>query len=358
MFRMLSLRLRLCSIVRCRLTCRTAVSTSLSYVNRYRREQLGTEDDGECAAMKADPNARILLFYNLKPLLIKIREYTSVTKWHSYQEILQMNVISESDRHKANVNNSVFVGLSEEGHPLFAAELTARREEMNTEEKMFEKELGGYFNTVRVPIVSEPTREWSSLVIRAYGLLTWNRRHTYSSRTGLQTESTTSGHSQKCSSTNSTYYPEVSPVVIVLPTYQDKCLLVRQPHFPPLMYSAVAGFCIIGESIEDAAKREVAEEVALCIKDIRYVGSEGWPSPVPQLMLGCIATLDTNVTPFSETVDIDTKEIETAKWFTKGEIKEVLRTPWGSLDDTRAVSIRIPPKFAVGNLLLRKWMDV
>ena len=56
-----------------------------SYASRYREEQALSEDAEKCNAAKADPNARILLFYNLKPLLIKLREYTSVTKWHLYK---------------------------------------------------------------------------------------------------------------------------------------------------------------------------------------------------------------------------------------------------------------------------------
>ena len=144
--------------------------------------------------------------------------------------------------------------------------------------------------------------------------------------------------------------------MIVLLTHEDRCLLVRQSRFPPRMYSAVAGFCNVGESIEDAARRELAEEVGLCAKSVRYVGSESWPAPVPQIMLGCVAALDADVTPFSESIDIDEKEIETAKWFRRDEIAAVLRNPWGGVDETRAINIRVPPKFAVGNLLLREWV--
>ena len=146
----------------------------------------------------------------------------------SLLDIVQMDIIAKSEAYKTRIGESVFVGLSDEGHPMFAAELTANKENATREEtEKFEKRLGGYFNSIQVPIVSEPTRQWSSLAIRvkdskkiskrlyslrfskAYSLLRWNREHCYSSRSGQRTERLTSGHVQKCPSTDETFYPQV-----------------------------------------------------------------------------------------------------------------------------------------------------
>jgi len=58
--------------------------------------------------------------------------------------------------------------------------------------------------------------------------------------------------------------------------------------------SALAGFIAAGESVEDAAIREVMEEAGVKTKNPRYVFSQPWPFPA-QLMLGVM--LDAVTTP-------------------------------------------------------------
>lgn len=65
-------------------------------------------------------------------------------------------------------------------------------------------------------------------------------------------------------------------------------LLARSPHFPPGMYSALAGFVEPSETLEAAARREVQEEVGVQIRDLRYQFSQPWPFP-HSLMLGFTA---------------------------------------------------------------------
>ncbi len=65
----------------------------------------------------------------------------------------------------------------------------------------------------------------------------------------------------------------------------DEILLGRPPHFPPGIYSVLAGFVEPGESVEEAVQREVLEESGILVDDIRYFGSQPWPYP-HSLMLG------------------------------------------------------------------------
>ena len=60
--------------------------------------------------------------------------------------------------------------------------------------------------------------------------------------------------------------------MIVLITHQDKVLLARQPTFPKGMYSCIAGFVELGESLECAVRREVKEEVGLELSHIDLLG--------------------------------------------------------------------------------------
>ena len=85
-------------------------------------------------------------------------------------------------------------------------------------------------------------------------------------------------------------------------------LLARGAHFPAGRFSAVAGFVEIGESLEDAARREVQEEVGIQIADLRYFSSQPWPFG-RSLMVGFHARYQ------SGELRPDGVEIVEAEWF-------------------------------------------
>ena len=62
-------------------------------------------------------------------------------------------------------------------------------------------------------------------------------------------------------------------------------------RFPGNFYSTPAGFVEPGESLEQAVERELAEELSIKVRDIRYFGSQPWPYP-HQLMIGFTCTWD------------------------------------------------------------------
>jgi len=80
-----------------------------------------------------------------------------------------------------------------------------------------------------------------------------------------------------CPSCGLTFHPRIPPAVIVLVERADCLLLARGANFPAGLFSAVAGFVEIGESLEQAARREVQEEVGVQIEDLRYFSSQPWP---------------------------------------------------------------------------------
>ena len=67
------------------------------------------------------------------------------------------------------------------------------------------------------------------------------------------------------------YYPQTSPVGIVsiCDPATDQLLLIRQPRYPPGMYSCIAGFLDVGEPLEDCVRREAAEEVGIEVDKVR-----------------------------------------------------------------------------------------
>ena len=65
-------------------------------------------------------------------------------------------------------------------------------------------------------------------------------------------------------------------------------LLARSKQFKTGVYSLIAGFVESGETLEQAAKREVLEEVGVQIAEPSYLGSQPWPFP-HSLMTGFTA---------------------------------------------------------------------
>lgn len=58
------------------------------------------------------------------------------------------------------------------------------------------------------------------------------------------------------------------------------------------MYNAACVcVCVVGETIEEALRREVAEEVGLELESWRVSGSQHWPFPQSSFMVACHATV-------------------------------------------------------------------
>ena len=97
-------------------------------------------------------------------------------------------------------------------------------------------------------------------------------------------------------------------MVMVLVRNGKRLLLARSPRFAPGQFSALAGFVESGETLEDAARREVREEVNVEIENLRYFSSQSWPFP-HSLMIAFVADYaGGELTP-------DQNEIEAAGWF-------------------------------------------
>ena len=73
----------------------------------------------------------------------------------------------------------------------------------------------------------------------------------------------------------SVYYPTTSPVgiVSVCDPSKDSLLLIRQPRYPPGMYSCIAGFLDVGETLDDCVRREVAEEVGIEVTKVNSLNT-------------------------------------------------------------------------------------
>ena len=143
---------------------------------------------------------------------------------------------------------------------------------------------------------------------RSIQLVEWNRKSKYCGSCGLETSIHPIEKAKYCEDCNILNYPRISPCIIVLVTDHEKLLLAHNKTFPGKMYSTLAGFIEVGETVEEAIQREIFEEVNITVKNCTYFGSQSWPFP-SQLMLGFHAEYEKgNLKP-------DGDEIDIAEWF-------------------------------------------
>lgn len=136
----------------------------------------------------------------------------------------------------------------------------------------------------------------------------WIRTHAFCSRCGAPTVLSEGGESMTCSRCGQAHFPRVAPAVIVLIERGPEVLLGRSPRFRPGVYSTLAGFVEPGESAEECVHREIAEEVGVRLRNLRYFGSQSHPFP-NSLMLGFTADWA------GGEIVLDDDEIEDARWF-------------------------------------------
>ncbi len=108
-------------------------------------------------------------------------------------------------------------------------------------------------------------------------LSNWYDLHRYCGRCGGKTIRARTERAIVCPSCRHSYYPRISPVVIIAIVDGERILLTRYQRGGYRRHALVAGFVEIGETLEDAVRREVMEEVGLKVKNIRYVESQPWP---------------------------------------------------------------------------------
>jgi NAD+ diphosphatase len=180
------------------------------------------------------------------------------------------------------------------------------------------------------------------MLAQAKALFHWHRHHGFCARCGNATAAAPSRLRRDCPACGAQHFPRTDPVVIMLVTRGESCLLGRQARFAPGMYSCLAGFVSQGETLEDAVRREVMEEAGIRVGAVRYMASQPWPFP-SSLMIGCGAEAE------SEAITLDRNELEQGRWFTRDEVTAMLerRHPDG---------LQAPNPIAIAHHLLQLWM--
>ena len=224
----------------------------------------------------------------------------------------------------------IFLGLENDGDPVFAGSL--KSDDMLPPDALIDLRMQGH----------QLTPDSLALAGRARSLFDWHRTHPFCSQCGHPSEPAEGGAKRVCPNCGTEHFPRVNPVVIFLIEHEDSVLLGRGPGWPPGYYSALAGFVSPGETLEEAATREGLEEVGATLSGHRYLFCQPWPFP-SQLMVGMISQAA------DRTVQVDPKELEDAKWFTRAEVEAVF-------DKTGDAFLR-PPRTTIAHQLLKAWLS-
>jgi NAD+ diphosphatase len=231
----------------------------------------------------------------------------------------------------------LFLGETAKGAPVFALELPSSFDLSSSPVAGI-----GVFEDFRLAAMGMSETD-ASAAVAARALFEWHRRHGFCSNCGTRTTVEEAGWKRKCDDCGAEHFPRVDPVAIMLAVVGDKCLLGRQAAWRPGFWSALAGFVEPGETIEQAAARELFEEAGVTAKGpARYLFGQPWPFP-SSLMIGLILEAE------SEDLKVDTSELETARWFTRDEAAAMMA---GTHPEFFA-----PPHIAVAHHIVKAWLE-
>jgi NAD+ diphosphatase len=148
---------------------------------------------------------------------------------------------------------------------------------------------------------------------RAMQIVEWDRTHRICGRCGAETNRDADLLARTCPACGLVRFPRIDPSVLVLVERDGKALLARNETYSEGSFAVLAGFVDSGETLEEAVRREVREEVGIEVDDIRYFGSQPWPFP-HGLMIAFTAQW------VSGELDATPGEIAEAGWFAPDEL--------------------------------------
>ncbi|MFQ6028328.1 MAG: NAD(+) diphosphatase [Dehalococcoidia bacterium] len=184
----------------------------------------------------------------------------------------------------------------------------------------------------------------AGILAQARAQVNWHGRHGFCSVCGHETVIRRGGQKRECLSCKSEHFPRTDPVIIMVVSDGDRCLLgqSRGRLAAQNRYSALAGFVDHAESIEEAVAREVMEEAGIKVKNVRYHSSQPWPFP-SSLMIGCHAEAATT------DIKMDPEEMTDVRWFDREEVLLAL--------EEKSELLRLPGRIAIAHHLIKAWAN-
>jgi NAD+ diphosphatase len=280
------------------------------------------------AGMRRRADVRVLPLWKLQPLLVGPENATSGTELGFLDGTLSNGL-------GAPGAVEVFLGVDGEA-PYFARDISALTEPLAASLASF-----GHFRDARAAASLLAAPE-TAILAQAKALIDWHNRHGFCAKCGSATHAADGGYRRVCPACGTEHFPRTDPVVIMLVTDGERCLLGRNKRFAGGHYSTLAGFIEPGETIEEAVRREVYEEVRVRVGAVRYFASQPWPFPA-NLMIGCFAESQ------GSHIEVDGEEIIAARWFDRATVKRLIA---GENSD-----VGLPRGDAIASHLIRHWAE-
>ena len=158
-------------------------------------------------------------------------------------------------------------------------------------------------------------KETAFAALTGYQLYKWYRDNRFCGRCGAPLAREPAERALCCPGCGKIVYPRINPVVIVAVTSGDRLLMTRYAGGSYRSWALVAGFVEVGETPEDAARREVLEETGVRIKNLRYAAAQPWAFS-DSLLLGFFAELDG-----PDAITLQQSELSEAAWVPRAEIR-------------------------------------
>ena len=232
----------------------------------------------------------------------------------------------------------VFLGINQRDKPLFAVDISAIS---NPEDDSPFRGMGQFEDLRMLASAGDIATTELAILAHAKAMLDWHLRHGFCALCGAPSAPVEGGSKRVCTACNGEHFPRTDPVVIMLATHGQDCLLGRQNGWPDNVFSALAGFMEPGETIAQAVARELHEEAGIDVSDVRIFADQPWPFP-SQLMIGCLAKAE------SRTIILGDDELEEARWVSRNDIISALKG-----DGT----IGLPPKMAIAHFLIKAFAE-
>jgi NAD+ diphosphatase len=183
-----------------------------------------------------------------------------------------------------------------------------------------------------------PARD-AGLGVTAVALAAWHRSHRCCPRCGTPTVVGHAGWVRHCPTDGTDQYPRTDPAVIMaVVDADDRLLLGHAAHWPERRFSTLAGYVEPGESLEQAVRREVDEEVGVVVGAVAYRGSQPWPFPASLMLAFRAQATSTELRP-------DGVEVTEARWFTRTELA----------DAAAAGEVLLPMRASIARALIEEW---
>lgn len=146
----------------------------------------------------------------------------------------------------------------------------------------------------------------------------WYDTHHFCGRCGSKMQHGIVERMLQCPECGCMEFSRLFPAVIIgiVDRQSNKVLVSRYAGRQYKSYALIAGFCEMGETVEQTVHREVMEEVGLKVTNLRYYKSQPWP-PSSSLLFGFFCDLDGE-----SSITLDDHELEEAEWLSREDLPD------------------------------------